>query len=40
MNELLLILVGVATGAYFAEPIRERVPVLDPAKEKTTVTET
>lgn len=40
MNELLLILVGVATGAYFAEPIREKVPVLDPTKEEPTVTET
>lgn len=31
MNELLLLLSGVAIGTYFAEPIRETVPVLKPS---------
>lgn len=35
MNDLLLILAGVAAGAYFAEPIRFTVPVLDPNKSST-----
>lgn len=35
MNELLLIIIGVATGTYFSEPIREKVPILDPTKGKT-----
>lgn len=30
MNDLLLILTGIAIGTYFAEPIRETVPVLKP----------
>lgn len=34
MNDLLLILVGVGVGTYFAESIRETVPVLKPV-EKT-----
>lgn len=31
MNDLLLVLVGVGVGAYFAESIRETVPALKPA---------
>lgn len=30
MNELLLLISGVAIGTYFAESIRETVPVLKP----------
>lgn len=32
MNDLLLVLLGVAAGAYFAEPIRDAVPALKPAE--------
>lgn len=35
MNDLLLILAGVAAGTYFAEQIRSTVPVLDPNKSST-----
>lgn len=31
MNDLLLVLLGVAAGTYFAESIREVAPVLTPA---------
>lgn len=30
MKDLLLLLAGIAVGTYFAEPIRETVPVLKP----------
>lgn len=33
MNEVMVLLIGVAAGTYFAEPIRGVVPVLKP-KEK------
>lgn len=29
MNDLLLVLSGIALGAYFAEPIRKVAPFLD-----------
>lgn len=35
MNDLLLLLIGVAAGTYFADNIRETVPVLDPNNSKT-----
>lgn len=31
MNNVLLVLLGVSAGVYFAEPIRKVVPVLKPA---------
>jgi hypothetical protein len=31
MGDLLLILAGVAVGTYYAESIREKVPMLAPA---------
>lgn len=34
MESLLLLLAGVAVGTYFAEPIRETIPILDPGTEK------
>lgn len=30
MNDLLFLVIGVVAGAYFAEPIRETVPALNP----------
>lgn len=30
MNDLIIALIGVALGTYFAEPIRDTIPVLDP----------
>lgn len=30
MESILLLLAGVTIGTYFAEPIREKVPMLDP----------
>lgn len=30
MDGFLLLLAGVVVGTYFAEPIREKVPLLDP----------
>lgn len=32
MNDIILVLLGVAAGTYFAEPIRSTVTVLDPNK--------
>lgn len=32
MNDLLLLLAGIAAGTYFAESIRKTVPILDPNK--------
>lgn len=32
MNDVLLLAAGLALGTYFAEPIREVVPVLAPTK--------
>lgn len=40
MNDVIIALIGVALGTYFAEPIRETVPLLDPqgkADDKTPV---
>lgn len=34
MNDLLLIIGGVALGTYFAEPVRKAVPILDPKKKE------
>lgn len=34
MNDLLLLLIGVAAGTYFAESVRETVPALDPNNDK------
>lgn len=33
MNDLLLVLLGVGAGVYFAEPIRGVVPVLKPTEK-------
>lgn len=30
MESILLLLAGVTIGTYFAEPIREKVPMLNP----------
>lgn len=35
MNELLLLIGGVAIGTYFAESIRETVPVLKPSDKES-----
>lgn len=36
MNDMLLLLAGIALGTYFAESIRETVPVLKPpVKDET-----
>lgn len=35
MNELLLLIGGVAIGTYFAESIRESVPVLKPSDKES-----
>lgn len=32
MNSLLMFLIGLTSGVYFAEPIRETIPLLDPNK--------
>lgn len=40
MNDLLLILGGVALGTYFAENVRGVVPVLDPNKGAVTTPST
>lgn len=34
MDGIVTILLGLAIGAYFAEPIRETVPLLDPNKQE------
>lgn len=34
MNDLLVLLIGVAAGTYFADGIRPIVPLLDPNGEK------
>lgn len=34
MSDLLLVLAGVAAGAYFAEEIRAKVPVLDKSEKQ------
>lgn len=34
MNDLLLILGGIAIGTYFAEPVRGVIPILDPNKKE------
>lgn len=35
MESILLLLAGITIGTYYAEPIREKVPILDPdAKSK------
>lgn len=31
MNDLLFLMIGIAAGTYFAESIRETVPVLKPS---------
>lgn len=33
MNDIILLLGGVALGTYLAEPIRGVIPILDPKKE-------
>lgn len=33
MSDILLVLLGAAIGTYFAEPIREVVPILNPGEE-------
>lgn len=33
MNDIIVLLIGAAAGAYFAEPIRNAAPVLNPNKE-------
>lgn len=38
MSELLLLISGIALGAYFAEPIREVVPVLKPSESTSSET--
>lgn len=35
MNEMIILLLGVAAGAHFAESIRKTVPILDPNKPGT-----
>lgn len=37
MNELLFLIGGVAIGTYFAESIRETVPVLKPSDKEDEV---
>lgn len=40
MNDLLLIVAGIAVGTYFAEAIREKIPVLEPpAKDEQGATQ-
>lgn len=34
MNDILVLLLGVAIGTYFADEIRPTVPLLDPNGEK------
>lgn len=34
MNPLLMFLMGGALGAYFAELVRQAVPILDPANKE------
>lgn len=33
MNDLLVLLVGVAVGTYFSEEVRNVAPILDKSKE-------
>lgn len=35
MNSLLNVLIGVVIGTYYAESIRQQVPLLDPSSSKT-----
>lgn len=35
MNDLLLLILGVSVGTYFAEDVRGVVPILDPKKGAT-----
>lgn len=35
MNEIFLVLFGVAVGARYAESIREKVPLLKPDKDES-----
>lgn len=36
MDSIITVLLGLVVGTYFAEPIRETVPLLDPNKKEST----